>query len=154
MSLGWNQNHMSLWSFASMTFFTWLTTNWSHSLHLWPQLGLQQTKNRVIPSSPLAVACRTIWSHDQVLFIISHLTSELYLTAIVCNFNWPGRTRPRRGHRPRTWPPWCEGESDRQRHPGAPGWTLRRCGAPHSGRRSCCLQPPVRIFQHCILPWH
>uniref|UniRef100_A0A0A9HUY6 Umc1300 n=1 Tax=Arundo donax TaxID=35708 RepID=A0A0A9HUY6_ARUDO len=28
-----------------------------HSLHWWPQLGLQQTKKSVIPSSPLAVAC-------------------------------------------------------------------------------------------------
>lgn len=28
-----------------------------YSLQRWPQLGLQQTKNSVIPSSPLEVAC-------------------------------------------------------------------------------------------------
>jgi NAD-dependent oxidoreductase involved in siderophore biosynthesis len=44
-----------------------------HSLQRWPQLGLQQTKKSVIPSSPLAVACRTkiTQSHGEVSLVRS-----------------------------------------------------------------------------------
>jgi hypothetical protein len=137
-----------------------------YSLQRWPQSGLQHTKNRAIPSSPLAVACKLYkhvadrcnkWIRVQASWEVgqgSHDKCKLggqdchhihiRTTSIGQKENdvLPGRKQPLHDHTLHSGQSWFLEELGRKLHPAEPACAPQQSGAPRSGTRSCCQRSP------------